>query len=505
MSRLPTKSKLLATFEANAEKRQREHEKASLWSSTTQYYKNWDRHNNIYQNWTSPEYYTTSNEQYTSIKCAERKKISLEERRRQLRKMLFEEEQELETELTISPRELREKLKGSTAKVSTETLKEINVGLKIAEEDRKRHEAEIKLYNQWKQNNPVIRDYESNQNRASLKLAWLDQQIEKRMEKEKTEEEIRQMIQERDKAIKLEEEMEMLEKQEVSRKQKEMMQEIQVQIEEMKLKETEASRLREEEAAALKKKLQLQEILERRNQDLQKRKQEEVALYNINQSKIKLRKKARDIEEQLKEDQKRIEEIKSLRPDIQDEAKKQELKRVMDQFLNYVKEQRNLEAQRQKYISFIFDSEAKNLWEKQDRLWKSEQESRDKLFQQVLDGLQEQIQQKIEKNVEKQREVLQEREEILHLVEENDARLKQIEEEQKEKKVQRRLELENQIRNKHLEEKQKEMEEEKRRQDELEAIKKEEERIKQEILKLQKREYPIKQKYNRKIIWWSSW
>jgi hypothetical protein len=57
-------------------------------------------------------------------------------------------------------------------------------GLKLEEDERRRHEAELKLYHQWRSGNPVLKHYERMQKSRDLKLSWLDQQIENRMQKE---------------------------------------------------------------------------------------------------------------------------------------------------------------------------------------------------------------------------------------------------------------------------------------------------------------------------------
>lgn len=54
----------------------------------------------------------------------------------------------------------------------TELLRNINLGIKAKEEARQLQEAEIKLYHQWKINNPVIQKFEKAQRNAALKSAW---------------------------------------------------------------------------------------------------------------------------------------------------------------------------------------------------------------------------------------------------------------------------------------------------------------------------------------------
>lgn len=56
--------------------------------------------------------------------------------------------------------------------VPTSLLREINLGIKAKEEERQQQEAELKLYHQWRINNPVIQKYEKSQKNSALKSAW---------------------------------------------------------------------------------------------------------------------------------------------------------------------------------------------------------------------------------------------------------------------------------------------------------------------------------------------
>lgn len=126
-----------------------------------------------------------------SAKKAQEKADSLQARREKLRKLLTEEEKSYEIELTVKTRNNLLSNRQKIEDIPTELLKDVNLGLKIAEDDRRRHEAEIGLYHQWRRNNPVVRDYERCLKKEELKLSWLDQQIEKRMQKEREEQECR--------------------------------------------------------------------------------------------------------------------------------------------------------------------------------------------------------------------------------------------------------------------------------------------------------------------------
>ncbi|CAG4932716.1 unnamed protein product [Colias eurytheme] len=88
-------------------------------------------------------------------------------------------------------------------------------------------------------------------------------------------------------------------------------------------------------------------------------------------------------------------------------------KRVLDAALHELEEHRERERQRQKNIETMYDGEARQLNEKQDKLWAKEREARSKLMQEVIATLKRQIEEKIEYNIQQQRENVLEREQIL--------------------------------------------------------------------------------------------
>lgn len=502
-----SRARLQANMEILARKRQKETDEMSKWSSQLNYYQNWNRNNNKFQNWTSPSYYNTCMSEYEVLKERERKEKCLEERRNKLQSLFFKEEQDYVSEMGISPRNHKNGLYSRNVykmnNTPIEVLKEVNIGLKLAEDEKRRQEAELKLYQQWKNENPILRNYERNQNNADLKLVWLDQQIEKRMEKEKTEEEVKQMIEQRSKQVKEEEEFEKQISEIHNQKEKEMFETIELQMKEIKIREEEASKLKVEELAALKKRLEIEDLISQRKEETKKKVQEEIAIFNLNQSKLKLRKKALQLEEELKTDKQLIDEIVKSQSveEIQSEQKRNELKKAISSFQKCVRDQQEIENQRQKYISFIFDSEARSMWEKQEKLWKIEETNREKLLQNVLFGIKEQIDEKILNNKQIQQHIADERADMLQQIEENELRMKNSVEDLKKKKLQRKLELDLQMEDKKLIEKGRQLEEEKKNQIELQRIRKEEEKLNHELMQIQRRQYPQQKNYNRRIIW----
>lgn len=485
-------------------KRQKEFEKIEGWRTTTQYFKDWEKNNSLYGNWTSSEYYKTKLSQMEKDEKERKKKENLERRREKLRKLLREEQVTCDYEIMTSPREkLNTRKSTGINDVPTNILKEVNIGLKLSEEEKRRHEAELKLYHKWRNENPIIKEHESRLSTNNLKLAWLDQQIEKRMAQEEAEKETKKMLEEQERKRKEEEEYVKKELENKAKKEHELMAQIEEQLKAYKINETYAQKIAEEAQKEEKKKQKLLLIHDERMQELEKEKLKELCFYNQQQSKMKLRMKALKVEEELKKDRIALEEIQKLQiiEAIENKEKKLQAIKELNNFYEHIKRQQILEQQRQDYLSFIFDSEAKQMWTKQERLWREEQDIRNKLFNDVLCGLKEQIEHKIErKNLE--REIFErERENSIKNIDEAQKQLAEQKRQIEQKKCDRRKELDQQIMDKKLLEREKEIEEQKKKLEELENIRKEEERLRNELMLLQRGKYHPS-RYNRKTIFW---
>lgn len=496
-----TRGRLQNNIESSSRRKQMEYEYHTGWVDKQDYYKKWDKVNVKYGEWTSDDYYQTKLTAYQEELKKKQKEIDLKNRRDKLRKLFLEEEKEFGMELLESPREKKYPTKKSH---SIEELKEINIGLKLAEEDRRKHEAEIQLYNQWRNNNPVLREFETNQSRASLKLAWLDQQVEKRMAQEKQEQEVRRMLEDRERLLKEEEELERIEKDHEQKREKILQEQIEENRKAFKKNEEKMEAILLDQSLARQKQNIYEEILEKHQRDLEMRRNKELELYNINQSKLKLRKRALEIQEQLRNERLLIEDINRLKlaETIINEEEKNKAKEDIKNYLRYVEEQKKLEQQRQNYISFIFDSEAKLMWQKQERIWRSEQDTRDRLLNNVLHGLREQIQERMEQNRREELKIRAENEEVLRNIDEVNKQIKLEKELLERKKKERRMELDKQINDKRLSDMEKDLQEQERKRQEIEAVKKEEERLRNELMQMQRSKYhPARYNHKRSILW----
>ncbi|RZB58818.1 Trichoplein and/or EVC2 like domain containing protein [Asbolus verrucosus] len=475
-------------------RREKQFRYEQMWNGRKQYYEHWEKKNAKFDEWTSPRYHETNNKLIEDIKKKREHEDNLQKRREKLRKLLHEEENLYQIELMIHKTKNSVYAKPKIDEVPTEVLKELNLGLKLEEDDRRRHEAELKLYHQWRNNNPVLKHYERMQRSRDLKLSWLDQQIENRMRKEKEEEECRKILKEREKMLREEQAREEDFQKRIEAKKEELKANLEQQIDELKRKTQLSEDLRRKEEEECRKKIELDKIEAERIDDERKKLERECALYNIKQYKMRLKKKAENIQENLKKERELILKLKELEvaERIEDEAKKNEVKEAIAQFLVLNEEQKKLERCRQRHLDFLFDSEAKVQYQQQDEFWKQEEAARAKLIKDVLTTIQTQIDNNMKKHKEKQARVIKEREEMVARIEAYNSELKELKEEETRTKRERMRSINEEVKVKNAKKKERENTELRKIDEELERVRKEEERLKREIMNIQRRQGPIR-------------
>lgn len=474
-----------------------------LWNGTSQYFQHWQKSNSKFEQWTSPRYYEDNSKLIGEIKEKKQKEESLEIRREKLRKLLEEEQRSYEVELMVQKNKTRmeKSLQTRPDDIPTEILKEVNVGIKDREEERRRYEAEMKLYHQWRINNPIVKQYESKFRSRDLKFSWLDQQIEKRMQKEKEEEENKRIIKEREEQLKREKEQEESFRRYAEEKRQQLKTTLEEQMEELKQRRVLSDQLRKEEEEELKKRNSLAAVEEILIEEEKKRASRECALFNIQMHKIKLKQKAIDIQNNLKQDELLIAKLKEMELEnlLSDEMKKNEIKQGLNEFLSIIKQQKDLEKQRQRHMEFLFDSEARAVFERQNEIWRQEESARKSLFNYVMETVKKQIEENIEKNKEKQKLILLEQEEMTNKIEEYEKELQKLKEEEAQKKIRNKKSLDEEMKVKNAKKALEKNMKMKEIMDELETIRKEEERLKREIQKIQENEKHFRYKRSNRL------
>lgn len=474
-------------------RREKQYQYDQMWNGAVRYFQHWDKTNTKYDAWTSPRYYEDNNRLMSEIRMKRDKEDLLLRRREKLRKLLDEEQSSYEIEQMVLKHKNIETPSTATEDPPTDMLKDIDNELKMKEKARRKHEAELKLYHQWRKNNPIVRQYESKYRCKDLKLSWLDQQIEKRMQKEREEEEAKRLLKEHEARMKEDQEKEKQFNRYLEEKRAQLKQNLEKQIDELKYKKEISDKLKQQEDEEMKKSSMLADLEDLYRSEEKRRADRECALFNIRQHKMKLKQKVLDINENLEQEKLMVEKIKKLELEniIDDELKKKELKEGLSEFLDIIKQQQELEKQKQKHLEFLFDSEVKAIYDKQAEIWKREEVARQNLLKKVLRTVDNQIQDNLQRNKEKQKQVLLEREEMLNTIEEYKKELLQLKDEEERRKVGFKKVLDDEITIKKLRKKQDENIKLKEINEELDRIAKEEERLQQEILKMQRKRGPI--------------
>uniref|UniRef100_A0A6P7GM17 Trichoplein keratin filament-binding protein-like n=2 Tax=Diabrotica virgifera virgifera TaxID=50390 RepID=A0A6P7GM17_DIAVI len=476
-------------------RRERETQYSELWNGTVKYFDHWNKACSKFEEWTSPRYYNENNKMLSEIQSKRQKEEQLEKRREKLRKLFEEERTSFEIEMMVhKSRHLVDRPRRDNLKVTTEALKDVNDNIKAHEEEKRRREAELQLYHQWRRNNPLVRQYEAKYRCKDLKLSWLDQQIEKQMQKEKEEEENKLILKQHEEKIKFEKEVEELQKKELLEKREQLKHDLEQQMSELQQKQRFCDDLKYKESVEIKQQQLLAELEEKCKVEDQQRRNKECALVNIRQHKRKLLQKTQDIQENLERDRQLVSRLIELDLEqvIEDETKRRETQESIREFLDILKQQQKLEIARKKRMDFLFDSEAKAMYEMQEELWKKEEMNRKLLVTEVIESLKKQIASNLERYKENQRYILQEREEMTKKIEEYHDDLKRLKEDEEKRKQQAKSVREEEIRVKRAREKQSEHVKMKELDQELELIRREEERLQKEILRIQQRQGPIR-------------
>ncbi|XP_034827520.1 trichoplein keratin filament-binding protein-like [Maniola hyperantus] len=400
-----------------AQKRDNELRRAEELKKVASYFElntNKSRH---HEQWTTEGYYERANKEAELLSEKKIRAAQLEERRKKLELMLFQENMQYQQELKALAAQPKFYRNGSYLnKVPTSTLQAINQGIVEKEEQMRKQEAELKLYHAWRLRQPELRAASSYIANGRLKSAWMEQIVEKEMQKKKEEEHTRKVLQERDEALRQQILIEEERLREKELQMKELRSSLEGQIAELSEKETIVKKLRKQEE---KERLILQELQllssEREREHLKLVAERDAHIVNMGLHKYKLKRKVISVLNEIELELKMLDRIwKSVLKEYEfDREKCANHKRVLDEALRALEEHRERERQRQKNIETMYDGEARQINEKQDKLWAKEREARGILMKEVIDTLKRQVEDKLEANIQLQKANVLEREEIL--------------------------------------------------------------------------------------------
>ncbi|CAG9559079.1 unnamed protein product [Danaus chrysippus] len=400
-----------------AQKRDNEIRRAEEVKKVANYFEintNKSRH---HEQWTTEGYYERAKKESELLSEKKIKAAQLEERRKKLENLLFQENIQYQQEIKVLAAQPKYYKNGSYLNdVPTSTLRDINQGIMAKEEQMRKQEAELKLYHAWRLRQPEIRAATTYVNGTKLKSAWMEQIVEKELQKKKEEEETRKLLQERDEALRkqIEIEQERLKTKEIQMK--DLRNSLQDQIAELSEKESAVKVLRKQEERERQILEELQFIANEREKEFARLMAErDVHIINMGLHKYKLKRKVVAVMAEIDLELQMLDRIrKSVLKDYEaDREKCAKYKSILDAALQELEEYRERERQRQKNIEAMYDGEARQINEKQDKLWEKEREARSLLMRTVVETLKKQLNEKIQYNIKLQKENVLEREKIL--------------------------------------------------------------------------------------------
>ncbi|XP_053617539.1 trichoplein keratin filament-binding protein-like [Plodia interpunctella] len=400
-----------------AQRRDNELRKAEELKKVANYFEANTNKSRHHEQWTTEGYYEKANREAELLSERKIRAAQLEERRKKLELMLFQENMQYQQELKNLAAQPKFFKNGSYLnKVPTSTLQEINQGIVDKEEQLRRQQAELRLHHAWRLRQPELRAASSYIASGKLKSAWMEQLVEKEMQKKKEEEETRKVLQERDADLRrqIQKEEERLKEKELQMK--ELRESLEGQIAELSEKEGAVKKLRKIEE---RERLILEELQfissEREKEHTRLKAERDADIVNMGLHKYKLKRKVISILKEIDLDLQMLEKMKAaVMKDVETQQEKcANHRRVLDSALQQLEEHRDRERQRQKNIEAMYDGEARQINEKQDKMWAKEREARSLLMQEVLSALKRQVEEKLELNIQKQKANVLEREKIL--------------------------------------------------------------------------------------------
>ncbi|CAH2052049.1 unnamed protein product, partial [Iphiclides podalirius] len=404
-----------------AQKRDNELRRTEELKRVASYFESNTNKSKHHEQWTTEDYYERANKEAEILRQKKMRAAKLEERRKKLEIMLFQENMQYQQELRNLAAQPKYYKNGSYLnKVPTSTLQEINQGIMEKEEQLRKQEAELRIHHAWRLRQPELRAANTYIANGKLKSAWMEQIVEKELQKKKDEAETRKCLEERDEALRKQIQVEEERLREKELQMKELRESLEGQIAELSEKEKIVKKLRQQEEKEQLLLYELQCIAEEREKEHARLMSErETLIVNMGLHKYKLKKKVAAVLQEIETDLAMLEKVQHavIKDYATEQEKRSSYKRIVDAALREVEEYKERDRQRQKNIEAMYDGEARQINEKQDKLWAKEREARSILMKEVVSTLSKQLEEKIEASRQKQRENVLDRERILQQME----------------------------------------------------------------------------------------
>ncbi|XP_010768943.1 trichoplein keratin filament-binding protein [Notothenia coriiceps] len=431
---------------------------------------------------------------YHRQRLKEEKMASLEQRRNRLRTMLQEERERLEAELRgVVPD--RSSAAGQLVQKAEE--------LRTAREERRKKLAQELLREHWKTNSTELREVESALHKDHVVGQWQEQISERKQEEVAEKKEKKRFENEYERTRK--EALERIKQAEEKRnaEQRKRAEELRKQMEELKLREEEATGLKKEQEALLVKQWQLEKAEGERKTVEEKRKKCEMGQFLIRQYRAQLKRRARQVQEELEADRKILTALlEGQQEDTRIETTRRERAIADAAWMKHViEEQLELEREREAEFDILRREEAQRMWEKREAQWEKERKARERLMLEVLAGRQHQLELKLQKNREAQEESLKRREQLIQDLELEKETRQQEKEQEEGHKTARMEEIHAQVEQRHQQRWEERCRLEEEEEEDKEALQIQEEELRLEIQRMADKGYQEKTRSRPRSAW----
>ncbi|EDV22467.1 uncharacterized protein TRIADDRAFT_59089 [Trichoplax adhaerens] len=383
----------------------------------------------------------------------------LEQRKMKLARLLRKDQEQYEKELKA--------LRENGAKDRILRMKQKSENLKSARESARKQLADEKLFEHWRQNCPELRVAAQEQHKKHVIKGWSQQVEDKKAIKEKMKSQNRQNQKNIDivlypiitfcVSVRFEEEYErdrqrgLQEENEIANKRRleevRAAEALDMQIRELRTKEEESKRIKQEQDQLMQEQWNLQKMEEERKEIQKRRKKTEHGRFLARQYRAQMKRRCQQIQEDLEKDIQFLnaliakeEEQQILQTERREKAQADAawMKQVME-------EQMRLEKAREAEMEMLYREEAGRMWQKREEEWEKERLARERLMAEVLSERQKQVREKMEIIKQQQQNAFEEREKLLQQLEFHNALTAREQEQQDKLKATRMYEIQNQI------------------------------------------------------------
>lgn len=292
--------------------------------------------------------------------------------------------------------------------------------LKQRREREREKIVEEKLYQRWKSGCDELRAVESKALEREAAVCRVEQMREKHASMVAAEEERRKWDEiweaERQKKV-VREEFERDQRRAVDAATTAILEEQMIMLRE---KAQEEEKLIREEARLMREEMELRRMEEerarlRRLQD-QRRTRQELDYFN----KMRMQQRAKEVQDALEMDMRIVSEFAAIDESerLEKVRRKEELRNETQMYRQHLAEQKEIEERRAREIEHMYAKEQEKYWRTRALNWQQEQDARDRLMADVIEGRREQIRRKIERNREEAARTHLEKERLLQSIEE---------------------------------------------------------------------------------------